>query len=204
MRMKNINISVVDKVATNESKDVHIVCRNSDYTVTFGFDSEWDNYITKTARFVFTKMGLVRHIDVVFTGNQVAVPVLSEIAEVFVGVFAGDICTTTPARVRCKTSILDGSGEIEEPTPDVYNQILELIQNGSIRGQDGYTPVRGVDYWTETDLAELNGYVQSAKEYSEIAAQNYRRLVEMTEEEFETADKDPGIYYLVYTPEAIE
>ena len=29
-------------------------------------------------------------------------------------------------------------------------------------GQDGYTPVRGTDYWTETDIAEIKNYVDEA------------------------------------------
>jgi hypothetical protein len=30
--------------------------------------------------------------------------------------------------------------------------------NGS-NGKDGYSPVRGTDYWTETDKAEIKSYV---------------------------------------------
>jgi hypothetical protein len=29
-------------------------------------------------------------------------------------------------------------------------------------GEDGYTPVRGVDYWTEEDKAEIKSYVDEA------------------------------------------
>ena len=29
-------------------------------------------------------------------------------------------------------------------------------------GEDGYTPVRGTDYWTASDIAEIKGYVDSA------------------------------------------
>ena len=30
------------------------------------------------------------------------------------------------------------------------------------RGQDGYSPVRGTDFWTENDKAEIRAYVESA------------------------------------------
>ena len=30
------------------------------------------------------------------------------------------------------------------------------------RGADGYTPVRGVDYWTEADIASIRSYVDDA------------------------------------------
>ena len=29
-------------------------------------------------------------------------------------------------------------------------------------GENGYTPVRGTDYWTETDIAEIKAYVDEA------------------------------------------
>ena len=29
-------------------------------------------------------------------------------------------------------------------------------------GADGYTPVRGTDYWTEADKAEIKAYVDAA------------------------------------------
>lgn len=29
-------------------------------------------------------------------------------------------------------------------------------------GEPGYTPIRGVDYWTEADKAEIKGYVDEA------------------------------------------
>ena len=29
-------------------------------------------------------------------------------------------------------------------------------------GEDGYTPVRGTDYWTEDDIATIKGYVDEA------------------------------------------
>ena len=30
------------------------------------------------------------------------------------------------------------------------------------QGKDGYTPIRGTDYWTEADIAEIKGYVDDA------------------------------------------
>lgn len=38
------------------------------------------------------------------------------------------------------------------PNPDPVN----------IKGKDGYTPVRGTDYWTEADKAEIKSYVEDA------------------------------------------
>ena len=36
------------------------------------------------------------------------------------------------------------------------------MREGEIKvfdGKDGYTPVRGTDYWTATDIAEIKSYV---------------------------------------------
>lgn len=30
------------------------------------------------------------------------------------------------------------------------------------KGENGYTPVRGTDYWTAADIAEIKGYVDTA------------------------------------------
>jgi hypothetical protein len=32
----------------------------------------------------------------------------------------------------------------------------------TVTGEDGYSPVRGVDYWTEQDKAEIKAYVDEA------------------------------------------
>lgn len=132
--MPNIKITVTNKRAAVVGSPV-IVCGNSDYTVTFTFDEEWSGLNAKTARFVYVKDGEVQHEDVVFAGNTAAVPVLSNVTFVKVGVFAGDLCTTTPARILCDTSILCGSGAPQAPTPDVYNQIIALLEDLERLGQ---------------------------------------------------------------------
>lgn len=30
------------------------------------------------------------------------------------------------------------------------------------RGESGYSPIRGTDYWTDSDIAEIKGYVDEA------------------------------------------
>lgn len=124
--MPNINIKVAGKIATNTTPGEVIVCGNSDYTVSFDFDEEWGAYPIKTARFVYTRDGKVHYTEIAFSDNVAAVPVLSGITAVYVGVYAGDLRTTTPARILCDRSILCGGGTHEEPTEDVYNQILAV------------------------------------------------------------------------------
>ena len=111
--MKNLNISVIDKVAKYLMRDGDIVCGNSDYQITFTFDEEWGVYDTKTARFIWNG----KHTDQPFVGNICPVPIIRNTELVTVGVYAGDLCTTTPASIPCKRSILCESSTVQnEPT----------------------------------------------------------------------------------------
>lgn len=124
--MPEINIAITNKVATVQGTPI-IVCGNSDYTINFTFDADWDALTYKTARFVYIRFGKVLHEDRDFTGNVVEVPVLSNTQFVKVGVFGGDICTTTPAEIPCKNSILCSSGEPAVPTPEEDARIIALL-----------------------------------------------------------------------------
>lgn len=126
--MKIIDINITDKHAVAVGDPV-IVCGNSDYVARFDFDAEWAEYEYKTARFVYVQDGLVRSEDVIFEGTEAAVPALANVREVLIGVFAGDLRTTTPARVLCELSIRCGTGAPPDPTPEVYDQIMEKLNN---------------------------------------------------------------------------
>lgn len=126
---RNISINVAKKLASVIGAPV-IICGNSDYSITFTFDQEWETLDLKTARFVYKRDGALKFVDVVFSGCTTSVPVLSNIDEVYVGVYSGELHTTTPARIICKKSILCGdSTQHEAPEPDVYQQILEVFNN---------------------------------------------------------------------------
>lgn len=114
--MGDLRVSVRNKIATNTTPDEIIVCGNSGYTITFDFDEEWSSLTTKTARFVYY-IGRNRYKkEEKLIGNTVNVPILSGIDYVLVGVYAGDLSTTTPARVMCARSILCGEAQ-EHITP---------------------------------------------------------------------------------------
>lgn len=120
--MPEMNITVRNKIAT-KTDNMAYVCGNSDYVINFAFDGEWDAYDTKTAR--FARDG--QYTDVVFTGNQCNVPVITNTYAFHVGVFAGDLHTTTAARVPCRKSILCGAGAPEDPPKNVYDQLMERM-----------------------------------------------------------------------------
>lgn len=120
--MYELNIKVRNKIAAQTDK-AEYVCGNSDYIAVFDFDSEWDAYDTKTARFSYNGS----YTDVVFDGNQCPVPVITNTHCFHIGVYAGDLHTTTAARVPCRKSILCGGGSHVAPGEDVYNQLMQRM-----------------------------------------------------------------------------
>lgn len=121
-----IEINVSEKAVTVLGTPV-IVCSNSNYKLSPTFDAEWSDQAIKTARFVFIRDGKVKNIDVPFAGAQVEVPKLIDIKEVYIGFYAGDLYTTTPARVPCVQSIRCMAAEPEAPLPNMYDQIIALL-----------------------------------------------------------------------------
>lgn len=118
--MHYINITVREKSARADDR-ARIVCGNSDYAVRFDFDEEWEAYDLKTARFI-TEGGFFT--DVQFTGSDCAVPVLTGTRTLLVGVFAGDVRTTTPAYIPAIPCITNNGGIPAAPPPDVYAQLM--------------------------------------------------------------------------------
>lgn len=142
--MPDIKISVNNKTAIKTDATVYI-CGNSDFIIKFDFDPEWETYDAKTARFSYDG----RYIDVIFDGNECQVPIISDTYGFYVGVYAGNLHTTTPARVSCKKSILCGGGIPADPAPDVYAQIMERLNNMEASG--------GVSFATDETLSFEDG-----------------------------------------------
>lgn len=110
--MANIVLTVKDKIAS-VPQDAYIVCGNNKYTLILDLDEEWEIGKLITVRFKFCKNGKLQHIDRTTFTDTVTIPEFYGINQVFVGLFSGDIQTTTPARVLCLKSITcDDSTEI--------------------------------------------------------------------------------------------
>lgn len=102
----NMIIRVEKKIAKAIGAPV-IICGNSGYTITFELDAEWHDKVEKTARFVWASAtGVMKYTDQKFSGDTVEVPILVNIERVYVGLFAGELTTTTSATINCKKSIL--------------------------------------------------------------------------------------------------
>ena len=155
---KTINIAIRKKVANQTNKTLYI-CGNSDFVVNFEFDAEWDEFSVKTARFIHS----AGYTDVVFEGNLCAVPVISNTHNIKVGVFAGNLRTTTPAHVSAKKSILCDSGSPAPPSADVYNQIMD-IQNKLVKRVDDLAAgvIPGATGWSDSAKSLLITILQAA------------------------------------------
>lgn len=129
-------IQIKDKVAKTMGEPM-VVCDNSDYILRFEFDAPWDAHPLKTARFCFVSEGERKYIDLPFSGDQVEMPTFHSIQGLQVGVYAGDLQTTTPAYLPCTPSIRHGSPAPAEPESAVYDQIVSLINAGVLQGPQG-------------------------------------------------------------------
>ncbi len=200
--MNTIYITIENLIAKAPETAV-IVSDNTGYQIEFDFDDAWDGYPLKTAVFVWYRDSLPYCQSIPFSGDTVQVPRLPAVGHLYVGVTAGNLQTTTPARIACDRSILSSGGsEPEAPTESEYAQIMALIHStvgasayelavshgytdseeawlASLKGEqgpqgpqgprgeqgpagangnpgaDGRTPVKGTDYWTQQDKAEI-------------------------------------------------
>ena len=125
-----IDIAVKDKIVQLVNLKQYIVCGNSDYTINFLFDDEWNDHVAKTARFVWGS----EVAEVAFTGTKCPCPIITDTITVKIGVYAGDLESTTPAYVMCRSSILCGSGGHKDPSLDVYNQLMGLLEELQVGG----------------------------------------------------------------------
>ena len=155
--LTTIHITVRSRVPTiTEGEEV--ISHNSDYVIEFDFDDEWtDNY--KTVYFVCEDGS---HQPVVINGNTCPVPMLGgEHRRIFVGVQAGSIekpsvlKTTCPCCLKVRDSIADLLGQpIPDPTPDVYQQIMALLEDikqGEVSPEDIQKAVD--NYLTENPIS---------------------------------------------------
>ena len=117
-----LHVNVNNKIATYQQRDGFIVCNNSDYQIKFTFDSEWDGYENKTARFIWNG----QYHDKDFTGDTCDVPEIQNATVVKVGVYAVDLSTTTPAIIGCYKSILcEGANPSTENDKEYANEAKE-------------------------------------------------------------------------------
>ena len=131
--MTTIPIQIAGKVASCARH--YVISSNSDYMLSFTFDSAWDNISVKTARLIFDDQRL----DLTFTGTSVALPRIPVCAHLFVGVFC-DTLASTATEIGCISSVADSdAAPLDELTPTQYEQLVALLNAARLRQIDSIT-----------------------------------------------------------------
>ena len=155
--MPEIKIKIRDKRAGGTGT---VICGNSDYTVAWDLDQEWEPYSAKTMR---VNLADGTYQDVVFTGNTAALPVLSTPGWASVGLYAGDLHTSRAADLRVLPSVTTPGGAPADPAEDVYAQITEKL-NQLIAVQPESVAQAVAEYLTEhpavSSMRVEGGYIQ--------------------------------------------
>jgi hypothetical protein len=129
--MATIKVRVNGEIATNLTPEVRLVCQNDKYDVEFEFDESWSNSNFKTALFIYNGKVLPVVFDREQNNNVCKIPALYDTELLHIGVKSSDVKglhTSTPARVGCLLSANDiADEEVPEPTQEVYDQIIELL-----------------------------------------------------------------------------
>lgn len=147
-----IKVSVKNKIA-KAPDDALYICGNSDFVLAFDFDDEWDDYPHKTARFIYNGT----FTDVVFSGSQCGIPIIANTHNIKVGVYAGNLSTTTPALISASKSILCDNPPPADPLPDVYNQLMAKLNELSEKAVSSEEIAEAVEeYMTEHPLEEAD------------------------------------------------
>lgn len=161
---------VKNRVITRIDEEVNRpIGDNSDYVAEFHFDAEWEGRI-KTARFV--RDG--RYSEQILENDKCKIPVeILKFGYIKVGVFTADI-TTTECEVLVRRSIKQENGVTEPPTPDVYSQIISMIENMEASGVTDeqienavakYLLENPIDTITESDVQRIvSEYVAAHRE----------------------------------------
>ena len=135
IKLRDLHIVVNNKVATYLTRDGEIVCGNSDYNIVFSFDSEWNAYKTKTARFEWNG----KAVTVEFTGNTVKVPILSNTTRLKVGVYVEEMSTTTSAEIPCLISCRCAEGNVSALVLSAMTATDNGLYRASTYGSDGFS-----------------------------------------------------------------
>lgn len=152
---KRIVININNKIACLANENDYLVCGNNDYDVEFNFDGDWEGITAKTAVFVYGNIPVYMPFD----GNICEGVAIENSTICAIGVFAGDLKTTTAATIKCKLSVRDiANGAPKPPSSEVYDRIMELLDKamqahtelpiGGVKGQV-LKKKSGKDYDTE-------------------------------------------------------
>lgn len=199
--MPTINVTVRNKIAKSQPP-AFIVCGNSDYTAVFDLDDEWAEFPNRVAVFVYYAGRERRNERVIFDGDECPIPTLRGVRAVEVGLEAGNIRTTTPARIRCFGCITDAAGTPQEPEDDVYRQILSRVDGTA----QAATAAASSAQTAQTAASAAASSAQTAQDCAQAMAgtfdftgyMRYRVVTELPEQQ------DDNVLYLIVENDTAE
>lgn len=199
----NLSFEVTNQLIRRTDKNTVVADSKNYLYAQFTFSDEWQG--AKTAIF---KHGGEKY-RVLLENDMCLVPweVIKQ-GILGVSVFCGDLITSSTAYITINKSGYSDGGTPSEPTPDIYSQIISMIndmESGNVSdekiaeavkkylsenpvetlteddvqkivsdyvtehneelkgppGEAGYTPVKGTDYWTSDDIAEIQTYIDN-------------------------------------------
>lgn len=126
--MKEIHVTVRDGVAFQTDHTAYIAGDGETWVV-FAFEDDWSRYPARVARFQ-TESG---YQDVMFRGEKCHVPVFTYAQKLEVGLYAGNLRTTTPARLFVRPGIRSAWGAPADPEPNVFDQLMECFGESDLK-----------------------------------------------------------------------
>lgn len=178
----NIQIQCIDQVLTITNEPIVASGGVNEDTVTFDFCPLWDGLV-KTATF-YTDKEPEDIYEVVLSEDSCVIPheVLSDEGVLNIGVrgMSDDVVIRTTATIKYKIikGAPRGTNVPEEPTPDVYQQILEIMtdaqecaENAEDRANDAATSASDAEKSAENAERDANEAASSAQT-AENAANN--------------------------------
>ena len=155
--MKEIHISVRNRVACQMDKTVYL-CGDGDFRAVFDLDGEWSELPVRTARFQ-TENG---YTDVIFRGDSCPVPAIHYARKLEIGIYSGNLKTTTPARVSIRDGIRAAWGTPEDPAPSIYDQLMDMLMDSYV---DLETTPDGVQLKVHFRGGESTGFLRHSEVY---------------------------------------
>lgn len=147
--MPILSFKIRDKVITHSSDNPYYVCGNSDYIVKLDMDDEWD-YSIFTAVVKWQDSLMNYHaVPIPFCGDSFVLPIVNDANFIEIGLFAGNKRTTTPGIIACRSSITSGDPDIDPPSSDVYDRIMEMLNSVIESNKAPYIGENG--HWYEYD-----------------------------------------------------
>ena len=114
----------------------------------------------RTMRIVYDSYS---HTDIAFSGDTVALPTIIDRTSIGIGLYSGDIHTSTCAMFDCERSVMGkNSNAVAPPSSDVYNEIVEMINDGRLKGDKGADGTNGADGANGADGVTFTPSVDSA------------------------------------------